>query len=442
MALPLLRHERLEATAALRHGRPVSAAALLGEAVALAARLPSHRHVINLCRDRYRFTIGLLAALLRDQLSLLPPNDTPVVLGQLAEDYPDIYVLADGPCPALACPALPFPDSLDAHPVTEVPAIPQDHAAVILFTSGSTGRPKPNLKSWGSLVASTLGGGRQLGIDALPGASLLGTVPAQHSYGIESTVMLPLQHGLVLHPERPFFPADIIAALEAASRPRILVTTPIHLRAVLADAATLPPVDLLICATAPLSPQLAADAETHFRAPLREIYGCTEAGQIAVRRTTETLEWRCFEGMSLRQDGRGTWACGPLTSTIETLLSDVIELTGPDRFLLHGRTADLVNIGGKRSSLSYLSFHLNAIPGVEDGVFVMPPENEGGVTRLMAFAVAPGLTAETILAGLRRRIDPAFMPRPLCLVQSLPRNALGKLPEEHIRRLVAVADGH
>src|SRR5262249_40193225 len=127
------------------------------------------------------------------------------------------------------------------------------------FTSGSTGKPKPNLKSWGSLVASTRGGSVQLGVDALPGASLIGTVPPQHSYGLESTIMLPLQHGLVLHAERPFFPADVIAALAAAPRPRILVTTPVHLRALLHDGGALPPADLLISATAPLSPQLAME---------------------------------------------------------------------------------------------------------------------------------------------------------------------------------------
>lgn len=442
MALPLLRHETLQTVAALRNGHAVTAADLLGEVAALADLLPNSKHVINLCRDRYRFTVGLLAALTRDQLSLLPPNDTPLVLGQMAEDYPDVYALADWPCPELPFEVLRFPATLNARPASAIPAVTQDRAAVILFTSGSTGRPKPNLKSWGSLVASTLGGSHQLGINGLPGASLIGTVPPQHSYGVESTVMLALQHGLVLHAERPFFPADVIAALHAAARPRILVTTPVHLRAVLADSAALPQADLLISATAPLSPQLAAEAEARFQCPLQEIYGCTEAGQIGIRRTTETPDWSCFGGMTLRQDHHGTWASGSLTSTIETLLNDVIELHGSGRFLLHGRMADLVNIAGKRSSLSYLNFQLNAIPGVQDGVFAMPPEDERGVTRLVAFVVAPGLTTDAILAGLRQRIDPAFMPRPLCLVEALPRNSLGKLPEEHIRRLVAVADGH
>jgi acyl-coenzyme A synthetase/AMP-(fatty) acid ligase len=116
----------------------------------------------------------------------------------------------------------------------------------------------------------------------------------------------------------------------------------------------------------------------------------------------------------------------------------VIELRDRNTFLLHGRTADLVNIAGKRTSLAHLNFHLNSIDGVRDGAFVMPEEDDGTVTRLMAFVVAPGLTADMILAALRERVDPAFLPRPLCLVESLPRNETGKLPRGAVDELVTL----
>ena len=60
--------------------------------------------------------------------------------------------------------------------------------------------------------------------------------------------------------------------------------------------AGVPAADFLLCATAPLSPQLAAEAEARFRAPLHEIYGCTEAGQIATRRPIATLECTTSRG--------------------------------------------------------------------------------------------------------------------------------------------------
>ena len=431
----LIRHGRPDAIFAYRKRRPISVARFLGDVAALAALLPPHRHVLNLCADRYRFTVALAAALCRKQISLLPPSDTPGVLSALAGDFSDLYCLTDGTPPEAGIPSLIFPDDLgDAPAPPAVPVFPGAQHAVLLFTSGSTGRPKPAAKSWGALVRSTLSAGKSLGVEALPKATIIGTVPHQHSYGLESTVLLALQHGLALLAERPLYPADIAACLEAVPRPRLLVTTPIHIRTLLDETWELPAADLLVSATAPLSEPLAAAAEARFGAPLLEIYGCTEAGQIAVRPTAQSAEWRCLDGVVLRQDERGTWASGaPVES--ETLLHDVIELRDRDRFLLHGRTADLVNIAGKRSSLTDLNHHLTSIEGVRDGIFVMPEEPDERVARLMAFVVAPGLAPQTILRALRQRIDAAFLPRPIVLVDSLPRNEMGKLSREAIVRL-------
>lgn len=121
----------------------------------------------------------------------------------------------------------------------------------------------------------------------------------------------------------------------------------------------------------------------------------------------------------------------------EILLADMIELRSEGTFFLHGRTADLVNIAGKRTSLTHLNFHLNSIAGVRDGAFVMPEEDDGTVTRLTAFVVAPGLSADAVMSALRQRIDAAFLPRPLCFVDSLPRNETGKLPRVALDRLLS-----
>jgi acyl-coenzyme A synthetase/AMP-(fatty) acid ligase len=431
---PLIRHGRLDAIVAYRGEQPVSAREFLRDAMALAKLLPAHRHVVNLCRDRYRFTVGLAAALSRDQVSLLPPNDLPAVLEQLAGDFADLYCLIDGAAPMASIPTFAYPERLTGEMPNAIPAFAGSQTAAFLFTSGSTGRPKPQKRSWGAMVRSAIAAGDRLGVAALGGAAIAGTVPHQHSYGLESTVMLALQHGLALQSEHPFYPGDVCACLAALPRPRILVTTPIHIRALLAETAELPPADLVVSATAPLSAELAAAAEVRFGAPLKEIYGCSEAGQLAVRRTSRGSQWHALKGVTLRQDARGTWASGESVET-ETLLNDVIELTGPGRFLLHGRTADLVNIAGKRTSLAHLNHQLNSIEGVRDGVFVMPTEEADAVTRLTAYVVAPGIAVEAILAALRQRIDAAFLPRPLILVDSLPRNAMGKLPHDAVGQL-------
>jgi acyl-coenzyme A synthetase/AMP-(fatty) acid ligase len=433
---PLLAVTRPGSLFARRAGGPVTVETFLGDVAALAARLPRSRHVVNLCRDRYRFAVGFAAALRRRQVNLLPPHDAPDMLDRLATDYPGLYCLTDTVPPAGAA-AFPYPSELvHACPPHAIPSFPSDQPAAVLFTSGSTGQPRPHARSWGDLVNSALAAGQRLGIASLGSAALLGTVPHQHSYGLESVLMLALQHGLVLDAERPFFPADVVAALAAAPRPRILVTTPVHLRVLLAQPGDLPPVDLLLSATAPLSVSLAREAEVRFAGTLHEIYGCSEAGQIAARRTVLTEEWRCLDGITLRQDAAGTWASGaPIPA--ETLLSDAIALRDAECFLLLGRIADLVNIAGKRASLAHLNHHLNSIDGVLDGTFVATDDDGDAVSRLVAFAVAPGMSAEAIVTALRQRIDAAFLPRPLHLVATLPRNTVGKLPREEIARLLA-----
>jgi acyl-coenzyme A synthetase/AMP-(fatty) acid ligase len=260
-------------------------------------------------------------------------------------------------------------------------------------------------------------------------------------YGFESSVLLALQSGGALCAERPFYPADVCSALDSLPRPRTLISTPIHLRALLASQVQLPAVDLIVSATAPLPQELAREAEQRFQAPLLEIYGSTESGQLATRRTARDEEWRLWPGVCLTLEEGRAWARGGHLEQ-PTPMCDELEPIDAERFLLGGRLADLVNIAGKRSSLSYLTHQLNSIPGVEDGVFFFPEKphpSQAGVARVAAAVVAPRLDAACLTEALRQRIDPVFLPRPLLFVASLPRNSTGKLPREALRALVATS---
>ena len=412
---------------------PITATQFLADVAALAAALPEDDYVVNLCTNRYRFTVALIAALQRRQVTLLPMSDVPTPLAALAQEYRRLYVLVDEPVAPMGLRVFRFPTGVTHTAIGAIPEFPSEQPAVVLFTSGSTGAPVPYPRSWGALNASTDAAARRLEVADLVGASVLGTVPHQHSYGLESIIILSLRHGFTIHGTRPLLPADILAQLARMSAPRILVTTPIHLRSLVAHAEAAPPIDRILCATAPLTPDLARLAEDRFGAPLYEIYGCSEVGQIAVRRTIATLEWRCIDGIELREQDGDVWASGCAAAT-EAPLNDIIELKSPRRFLLHSRKSDVVNIAGKRSSLSFLNFQLNAIDGVRDGVFMVPAD-AASVTRLTAYVVAPGLSSAEILAALRRVLDPAFLPRPLYILDALPRNSLGKLSRHAMEQL-------
>ena len=427
-SIPLVRGFGAAAAFAYRKGLRISVERFLADASRLAAAFPDRGYLLNLCTDRYHFVVGFAAALLRRQVSLLPPNETPDLIERLISQYPGVHCLSDRITGFGSLETMLFPELDDPGPVAPpIPEVPETQIAAIVFTSGSTGDPVPYRKTWGSLVRVAAAEIEILRLRARPGMALIGTVPPQHVFGLEATVLVPMQGGLAVHARRPFFPADIRAELAALPRPRALVTTPVHLRALLAEPDDLPPADFLLCATAPLSPQLAARAEARFAAPLHEIYGCTETGGIASRRTVESNEWRAMKRVAMRTDGTGTWVKGGHVEA-DVLLADVIELRGRGRFLLHGRMADLVNIAGKRTSLAHLNYHLNSIPGVRDGAFVVPEQEGEAVTRLTAYVVAPGLTSEALLRALRQRIDAAFLPRPLHFVEALPRNETGKLP--------------
>jgi len=425
---PLVRGFGAAAAFAYRKGLCISVERFLADAARLAAALPDRSYLLNLCTDRYHFAVGFAAALLRRQVTLLPPNETPDLIERLVSQYPGLHCLSDRSTGIGSLETMVFPELDDPGPVAPpIPDVPETQIAAIVFTSGSTGDPVPYRKTWGSLVRVAAAEIEILRLRARPGMALIGTVPPQHVFGLEASVLVPMQGGLAVHARRPFYPADIRAELAALPPPRALVTTPVHLRALLAEQDELPPADFLLCATAPLSPQLAAQAEARFGAPLHEIYGCTESGGIASRRTVESNEWRAMKRVALRTDGTGTWVKGGHVEA-DVLLADVIELRGRGRFLLHGRTADLVNIAGKRTYLAHLNYHLNSIPGVRDGTFVVPDQGSEAVTRLSAYVVAPGLTRASLLAALRQRIDAAFLPRPLHFVEALPRNETGKLP--------------
>ena len=436
---------------------PIKVKQFVADVRRVSAALPAGRHILNACSDRYRFTVAFAASLLSDKISLLPSTHTPEVIRQLAEFAPDVFCLTDDARCRIDLPRLAFPEPgeslANSHAVDafeQTPAevgiataqleIDAEQVAAYVFTSGSTGAPLPHRKTWGRLVDCVRFEAQCLGLSDSRPHAIVGTVPPQHMYGFESTVLLALQSGSAFSAGRPFYPADICSELGGLPHPRVLVSTPVHLRTLLAAGVHLPCANLVLSATAPLSQKLAREVEERFETRLLEIYGSTETGQIASRRTAETVEWQLFHGVRLTFDEGQPWAEGGHIEE-RTPMCDVLEVTSGDRFLLHGRLSDLVNIAGKRSSLAYLNHQLNAIPGVEDGAFLIREEDEQStrVTRVAALVVAPGLEAGTIVRHLRKRIDPVFLPRPLLFVDSLPRNETGKLPNEALISLAAAA---
>ena len=428
-ALPLFADGDLQRALIFDRGATIDVARVIAQARALAARLPPGTHAVNLCDDRYEFLVAFCAVILAGQTNLLPASRAPQAIADVLHAYPASYALGDSAHAAqtrhFEMPALA---GLAVEPARNMPAIAGDHVVAIGFTSGSTGTPKANVKTWASVCASSAMNAVVLGADT--GAiNLVATVPPQHMYGLEMSVLLPLRSRAAIHSGQPFFPADVAQALAATPAPRVLVTTPIHLRALLRDRTALPPLQAIVTATAPLDKELAADAERQFSAPVIEVFGSTETCVIAHRRTVRDEPWHLYPGVELHPQPDGTLVQAAHFAA-PTLLQDIVELLPSRQFVLRGRNSDLLEIAGKRASLGDLNRRLLAIAGVEDGVVFALDAEGSNVCRLAALVVAPTLCDADIFAALRSAIDPVFLPRPLRLVRSLPRNATGKLPRD------------
>jgi acyl-coenzyme A synthetase/AMP-(fatty) acid ligase len=446
--LPLISARACGDVLAWRPDGPVTVREFLADAHAVAQALAPGEGVFNLCEDRYHFAVLFAACLIAGKTSLQPASHSVETLERLGREHPGSFGVVDGAFDAGALPCLAFQELMGqpAAPVDEMPMVDAGRVVAILFTSGSTGLPQPHAKTWGRLVQNGQAEAAGLGLLGRPHV-LVGTVPAQHSYGFESTFLMALHGGCSFWSGKPFYPQDVVDALAAVPRPRMLVTTPFHLAALLGSDLAWPPLDLCLSATAPLGVDLASRAEARGQVPVHEIYGSTESGQLACRRTTDGPHWRLLPGVQLEQTHDTTLAFeGHVEGKVP--LSDIIELQGEGRFLLHGRHADLINIAGKRSSLAYLNHQLCAIPGVQDGAFFLPEAADAaadpsyGIIRLTAFVVAPGITPDALQRALRQRLDRVFLPRPLVLLDALPRNSTGKLPRTALQALYQERVGH
>jgi acyl-coenzyme A synthetase/AMP-(fatty) acid ligase len=387
-------------------------------------------HVINLCASRSTFLAGFAAALAGRKTTLLPPSSAAAIVAETAAAYDACSIIDDHTMGSRVA---------ASRGEAALVAPSEDFVALIGHTSGSTGAPSAHCKKWSSLRATTALNAAAIRRELPPGAGqpwIVATVPSQHMYGMELAVLLPLLGGFSIHAGQPLFPADVAQALGEVPAPRVLVSTPVHLRSLVQSGVSLPAVAAVVSATAPLSPGLARDVEDRFGTTLLEMFGSTETCVIATRRSAHERTWRPYPGITLEPSASGTRVSAPWLAG-STLLQDVLEVGAEGRFTVIGRNSDLVEVAGKRASIADLTRRVTGLPGVEDAFVLQADAPDAlGVRRIAALVVAPGLTPGAILDLLRPLVDAAFLPRPLVLVEALPRSQVGKIPRSEALKML------
>ncbi len=424
----------------------IHTARFIAHAQSVAQQLPDAKYAINLCENRYLFSVVFVAIILKKQTNLLPQNRTLLTQKTLIDDYKTCHIVHDG-----IKEVDPSVHSLNINelelPLVDAETIPEvdlEHLAAIAFTSGSTGTPKPNLKYWKTFTDSTYDNARQM----LPSVSelsyCLATVPGQHMWGLETSVLIPLISNVCVYDTKPLFPQDVASQLNSMPEPRTLVSTPVHLRALVQSDAIFPKVHRILVATAPLSASLAKEVEQVFRGDLVEVFGCSEVGSMARRQTATEEEWRLFPSLHIKNDN-DAFVLSAEHLPEKVVLQDRLEFSSPRQFRLCGRNEDVIEVAGKRGSLLELNKILLECSGVSDGIVFVPenasPEKEhsskkSGVRRPVALVVAAHKQDKKQLqSAFATRLDPVFVPRPIIFVDALPREENGKLKQNKVLEL-------
>ena len=175
--------------------------------IELAERLRHASAVCNLCNSRLNFLVTWLAALRRRAPLVLPPSGGHADLAGVLHSTPRPVIVVDhekaiqqgwrGSADCLVAPST-WPSAKAGADPTWLPD--WQCTAALLYTSGSTGAPEPHPKTLLQLVSGALALGERLAQDVAGGLSalrrLVCSVPPQHMFGFEASVMLPLVHGI------------------------------------------------------------------------------------------------------------------------------------------------------------------------------------------------------------------------------------------------------
>jgi acyl-coenzyme A synthetase/AMP-(fatty) acid ligase len=428
----------MEAPAIIEAGRTWTWRQIHEASTQMAWELGDAAAVCNLCSSRTTFLVTCLAAFRKRCLMILPSSGSNADITAALQDVARAAVVRDAD--DSASPAFEVPrdathlnyraewkePTLDAALLTWQPVWAD--VVLVLYTSGSTGEPVPQAKTMQQLVSGALVLGLRLDREVAEGMAAIDgvvcSVSPQHMFGLECSVMLPLVHGIPVLDRRPLLAADVGSALSTVHK-AAWIATPLHLRNVTRSGQSLDSCSVVISSTMPLGPDVARQCEALVHAPVLEIYGSTETGAMAMRRTARECRWRPLEGVRIEAGSGGLVAHGSHFASPMRLLDDL--LLEPDgSFTLLGRQADIVKVAGRRASLAGLNVILLDLPGLGDGVLYQPVTGNPA-ERLCLIYAGPALDRLAARRWLRARMDPVFLPRTLIRLERMPRDSNGKL---------------
>lgn len=407
------------------------AAALGSSGTALPALL--------LCEDRFYFAAALLGALEAGVSVTLPPSRGTASLGALGSSH---VTLHDGTAP-LASGTLLDVRALErdlAPGARALAPIDPEREVVTLYTSGSQGEPVAWHKRARQIFGEAELLSRELGL--LPDERVLGTVPAQHIYGLLFALLAPLAAGASFARRTPLHGPSIVALSRSAAVTR-LVSVPAHYEVIaetldaLGDGSLAPGFRGGVSSGARLAPALAKRLSV-LGLDVVDVLGSTETGGIALRRPAQSERYTPLSGVVVRTDEHERLVIrSPFLENPERdhQAGDRAKIFEDGGFEHLGRGDDVVKIGGKRVALGEIEAECLRLPGVRAVAALR--HDVGGLRgqEIWLAAVAPGYSPELLRAALRTRLDAVLVPRRVRVTDELPIDERGKLRRARLLEL-------
>ncbi|AKJ97588.1 AMP-binding protein [Pseudomonas sp. MS646] len=412
-------------------------AQLRDAALRLAAGLQARgvRHAAVHLEDAADLAITLLGAW-RAGVRVLLPADLQAQTRQRWAAEVDLW-LTDQPGDT-------HPDDVQQAPMTAAP-LDLDRCWLSLCTSGSSGEPKRIEKTLRQL-SNEVHALEQLWGAELGPACMIGSVAAQHIYGLLFRVLWPLCAGRTFVRRQLAFPED----LQRASREHpafAWVASPALLKRMgdNLDWTALSAVRRVFSSGGALPSDAAHSLQQRLGQWPTEIFGSSETGGIAWRQGAEL--WQPFADVELSQDSDGALliASPYLPAGHVEHSADAARIAEDGRFELLGRLDRIVKLEEKRISLPMLEQALVAHDWVSEARLGVVQENRASLGALVVLSETGLRTLRNqgrraVTEGLRRHLgehcETLALPRRWRWLRQMPLNAQGKLPQAEVEALL------
>jgi malonyl-CoA/methylmalonyl-CoA synthetase len=333
---------------------------------------------------------------------------------------------------------------------TVLDAARPDDDALIVYTSGTTGTPKGAVHTHGSLLAGVCS--IRVAWDWQPDDRLILTLPLFHVHGLCAGLFGTLAAGASAHVFERFQPAQV---LEAASEATMFfgVPTMYHRLADSGGVAALSSLRLCVSGSAPLPAGLWQHLQRDSGVEVLERYGMSETlltlsnpltgerrpGSVGfplpgVEAALTSVDEHGVGELMVRGPllCRGYWghpeASGSLRDGDWFATGDLVSVEDDDYITVRGRRTELIITGGHNVYPAEVEAVLGRHPSVGEIAVIGVASAEWGES-VMAFVVGadgdPDIEALSALAA--QDLAPYKRPREFRVVDSLPRNAMGKV---------------